>query len=439
MSTTKLFASIPALRSSIQKDIETYELPIEKNDVNKAFFEPNNDTFEAVCIQEGNPQKILIPAANMYPFLFRGQTKDFGKGLPSLYREEDKQTAPYLFLERLREVEFTELIKKHPVVKGFFDRHHFTVDFIGLAQHYGLKTDVLDLTNDLDVALFFAMCPYDSLNDQYTYHDDGKQHTAILYVVPPTIYAPSLPDSFLKSKITAIGLQPFKRPGAQRGFALHLPDGEQLRAYKYEFQFTCEDSKKYFDQFKQGEALWIKDELIAKAKVISQMKTFSYDTFKKAFAQYPPKGYSKTSIKKELKAIGVEILTKGESTHFTEEEITSIKNDWNITNKQQMQEQITRINWFADDDCTIDPITKQKTVNLDKRHLYRNLKMLGELEMIRLVQASQFCTGGEYVDYNPKKKEEKKTHRETDWERMGGYSADAKGKSYLEDTDMMLK
>ena len=181
MSTTKLFASIPALRSSIQKDIETYELPIEKNDVNKAFFEPNNDTFEAVCIQEGNPQKILIPAANMYPFLFRGQTKDFGKCLPSLYREEDKQTAPYLFLERLREVEFTELIKKHPVVKGFFDRHHFTVDFIGLAQHYGLKTDVLDLTNDLDVALFFAMCPYDSLNDQYTYHDDGKQHTAIPY------------------------------------------------------------------------------------------------------------------------------------------------------------------------------------------------------------------------------------------------------------------
>ena len=104
-----------------------------------------------------------------------------------------------------------------------------------------------------------------------------------------------------------------------------------------------------------------------------------------------------------------------------------------------MQEQIIRINWFADDDCTIDPITKQQTVNLDKRHLYRNLKMLGELEMIRLVQAAQFCTGGEYVDYNPKKKEEKKTHRETDWERMGGYSADAKGKSYLEDTDMMLK
>lgn len=73
-----------------------------------------------------------------------------------------------------------------------------------------------------------------------------------------------------------------------------------------------------------------------------------------------------------------------------------------------MQEQIIRINWFADDDCTIDPITKQKTVNLDKRHLYRNLKMLGELEMIRLVQAAQFCTGGEYADYNPKRKKRRK-------------------------------
>ena len=439
MSTTKSFASISTLRSSIQRDIEAYELPFERHDVNKTFFEPNNDTFEAIVLQEGKPQKILIPAANMYPFLFRGQTKDFGKCLPSLYREKDKQSAAHLFLERLREVEFTELIKKHPVVKGFFNRHHFSVDYTGLVQHYGLKTDILDLTNNLDVALFFAMCPYDSSNDQYTYHDDGKTHTAIVYVVPPTIYESYSFDSFLKSKITTIGLQPFKRPGAQQGFALHLPDGEQLRAYKYEFQFACEDSKKYFNQFKQGEALWIKDELISKAKSISQMQAFSYDIFKKTFAQYRPKEHSKTSIKKELEAIGVEILIKGDSTHFTEEEITSIKNDWNTKNKQQIQKQIIRINWFDDDDCTIDPVTKQKTINLERRHLYRNLKMLGETEMVRLVQAAQFCTEGEYVDYNPPKAESKKAHRSTNWERMGGYTADAKGKNYLEDEDLELK
>ena len=46
--------------------------------------------------------------------------------------------------------------------------------------------------------------------------------------------------------------------------------------------------------------------------------------------------------------------------------------------------------------------------------------MLGETEMLRLVQAAQCCTEREYVDYNPPQK----AHRSTDWERMGGYTAD---------------
>ena len=36
------------------------------------------------------------------------------------------------------------------------------------------------------------------------------------------------------------------------------------------------------------------------------------------------------------------------------------------------------------------------------------------------------------VDYNPPQK----AHRSTDWERMGGYTADAKSKNYLEDEDL---
>ena len=58
--------------------------------------------------------------------------------------------------------------------------------------------------------------------------------------------------------------------------------------------------------------------------------------------------------------------------------------------------------------------------------------MLGEKEMLRLVQAAQCCTEREYVDYNPPQK----AHRSTDWERMGGYTADAKSKNYLEDEDL---
>ena len=67
-----------------------------------------------------------------------------------------------------------------------------------------------------------------------------------------------------------------------------------------------------------------------------------------------------------------------------------------------------------------------------ERHIPLQNSLLGETEMLRLVQAAQCCTEREYVDYNPPQK----AHRSTDWERMGGYTADAKSKNYLEDEDL---
>ncbi|GAB2913716.1 hypothetical protein GCM10027093_60250 [Paraburkholderia jirisanensis] len=50
-----------------------------------------------------------------------------------------------------------------------------------LLQHYGLRTPYLDLTADLDIALFFATHKYDRLTDGYDFvgNNDGK---SVLYV-----------------------------------------------------------------------------------------------------------------------------------------------------------------------------------------------------------------------------------------------------------------
>lgn len=72
--------------------------------------------------------------------------------------------------------------------------------------------------------------------------------------------------------------------------------------------------------------------------------------------------------------------------------------------------------------CTI---TRKKTSLQKSENAWRNRNASA-------CTSSQCCTEREYVDYNPPQK----AHRSTDWERMGGYTADAKSKNYLEDEDL---
>ena len=45
---------------------------------------------------------------------------------------------------------------------------------------------MLDLTSNLDVALFFATCKYDKKTDTYDYYHDKGEHEGVLYVFDPS-------------------------------------------------------------------------------------------------------------------------------------------------------------------------------------------------------------------------------------------------------------
>lgn len=235
-------------------------------------FLPTPGKFEKVRRMDGT--YMLLPTSIDFGFLFRGQQGFYSPCFPTLYRQNlSKQE---LLIEKLRCIEFELYLKQLPQVEDF-QKENLYIDYTGLCQHYGMKTDVLDLTNSLDVALFFAMCDLDE-NNHYQPKKNEGEYIGYIYAVPTMMATndPKMARVFFENKICAIGMQPFARPGSQRGFSIHLEEGEELKALLYSFSYTKEDSKSFWNFFDEGKQLWDDDEISKVADQIKNTKFFTY-------------------------------------------------------------------------------------------------------------------------------------------------------------------
>lgn len=207
----------------------------------------------------------------------------------------------------MRVVEFELMLQHYPAVQ-YFSREHLMVDYVGLAQHYGLLTEVLDLTSDVHTALFFAMCDYDAVNDCYSAKKDDKEYIGYLYAYPAVASAMQNNGSafgrFLKEDLRVIGLQPFIRPGAQRGFSLHISKDNPFKGYLYSFSYTKEDSERYLDKMINGRQLWAKDFIAEKTKLIRTTTRFSFDALSLAVKRYGG-GITLAKMQRQLNAAGI--------------------------------------------------------------------------------------------------------------------------------------
>ena len=214
----------------LKQDMHRY-LHARSSEFETGPFAPPTDKFE--IIQASGNSYILLPTASDYAFLFRGQNAFYKDCAPTLYRR--RKTPGEIFEQRLKCAEFQLMAEELPAVQ-YFRQQKFSIDYLGLAQHYGLQTDILDLTVDPDIALFFAMCDYDPRNDRYTAKSQEREYIGYLYAINVfsyTDYSPKKLENLFTSKLKAIGLQPFDRPGNQKAFSLHLDEGEKLKANLY--------------------------------------------------------------------------------------------------------------------------------------------------------------------------------------------------------------
>lgn len=366
------FDTIEEMKNEIVKFWNEFKFPIEKRQ-NALDYNSTGEHFEA--IMDSNGKLLIVPDFLHLMFLYRGQSKDYGSLVPLLYRATPSKVD--VFLNRLRSTEFELLIKQHPVVKNVFLNNNFKIDYVGLAQHYGLKTEYLDCTSDLDTAIFFACSKFSPETNSYIPRIDSEMNTAVLYVILP-FFSNSGMDvniSPYEGDVSVIGFQPFERSGNQKAFAIRMNNKDMFFQYvKFTFNFTNQDAIEYHEKFEKGRKVWNNDIIDEKARIIKDKLHFNFSVFNIASRRYCPQGFSKTKLKKELQKIGVNLSTRNASVVFDPSELISEIDKWNKFNALDATQRIRKRYWFE----TMEDGSKM-------RYEFRTTKMMLDENTLRLI------------------------------------------------------
>jgi hypothetical protein len=242
---------------------------------------------------------------------YRGENRIYPKSQPSLYRslekldfEEERQL--YQLVADMRIAEFRHFLYRLNIVK-FWEQNYSDVLFEPLAQHYGFETKWLDITNDFDIALFFATCGWDSqkqcwypLTKEQTEKDYNRQYGVIFHIPQWKAFTQELSESCLPEnseerlhkEILPIGYQPFVRCQSQYAYGINMIKPfllqDDINYEKLHFRHDEKLSKKVFEMMDCGKKIYPQeglDEFHDILKSIQNATSFSQEAFKYAFAK----------------------------------------------------------------------------------------------------------------------------------------------------------
>lgn len=287
-----LFIPKPTVADATLLDIlDNYALMDEIWELDKSVFRMvfpgvrQEGLFEPVVMPDGICRLTpLAPAFNVY---YRGQSRQISPSKASLFRNGMTEAAR--FVERLKYVEFRKIIEEYPLTHFLRDTivatspdkklHHIplAIDHLALAQHYGIKTELLDITTDKFVAAFFATT--DCKDDVYTPIVDNRDERGVLYrySIPPR-------EMFLNKepRLRAVGLQPFSRPGEQCGMVYPMTENEDFEKVATSIETFRHDrtvSEFVFNYTNRGRKLFPDSPMQSHATKICNSTVFSYDAF----------------------------------------------------------------------------------------------------------------------------------------------------------------
>lgn len=274
------------------------------------------------------PRFTIKPSLRNNKFLFRGQSEFHAPCKPSIFRKvRDSYVDDVIQMNELK-----VLLRQHPLVKlfeqGFMLMNEFIkfkINYSGLGQHYYNKTNLLDLTSEMEVAKFFAVTYFDMENDRYVPYSGDKLGVLYYYEIKP--------DSFnrKKSPIDTIGKQPFMRSGNQYGFLIPLEENDDFNVFPdvhyVFFKHNSTITNRIFEESLKGDKYMPQEMLRSnwyrRMSDDATKQRVSIEALKLNYLENPQ--MSHTKILKDLRSKGFSIDPKYTS-HFTEDELASYYN-----------------------------------------------------------------------------------------------------------------
>jgi FRG domain len=177
----------------------------------------------------GEGEKASLLPIHGVRYLYRGQTKRYSPCLPSIARrvkrpgrslaELSKTEALSIFLHLIQMEWYAALLDRHPAFEWAASKG-FNIPRAEFAQHYGVPTGFMDMTESLEVALYFATHNFSAGEPVPCTEGNGILYRMDWAEAPAEV----------SSRFRAIAIQPFARPFRQWAWSCELLLGESFEA-----------------------------------------------------------------------------------------------------------------------------------------------------------------------------------------------------------------
>lgn len=221
---------------------------------------------------------------------YRGQLRDYGSCKPTIFRNCNKDSKEMILLKRfISNMKINALYKMIEPLNQVKNWRFGSIFVYMIAQHYGIETNCLDLTSNIEVALFFATCKHIGNNKYRPITDkdiaDIGTEGMIYWRIAQLDYIEALEN---RQSIYPIGYQPFSRCHKQYGYFMIGDENFDLNNEPdfnvYYFNRTPKLSREIYEKFDGGKNIFEYDALIELEDMLASIRTsnvFSEEIFEK--------------------------------------------------------------------------------------------------------------------------------------------------------------